>query len=58
MIISVFILEIIDLIIGCIVGEVEFSDGEVLKLLILFEIENFDYFGVGYDLDEFDIRGI
>lgn len=55
---SALILEVIDSTTGCIAEEVEFSDGEVPKLLALLEIENPDFFGVSYDLDERDIKGI
>lgn len=55
---NALILEIIDTATGCIAGEVEFSDNEVPKLLALLEIENPDFFGVSYDLDEPNIREI
>lgn len=55
---SALILEIIDSTTGCIAEEIEFSGSEAPKLLALLEIENSDFFGVSYDLDEPDIRAI
>lgn len=52
------ILEIVDATAGCIVEEVEFSDSEVPRLLALLEIDNPDFFGVSYDLNESDLKGI
>lgn len=51
-------LKIIDSTTGCIAQEIEFSGSDMLTLMALLKIENFDLFGVGYDLEEPDIKAI
>jgi hypothetical protein len=58
MILNALILEIHDPITGCISDEVEFNDAEIPKLLSILEIENSEFFGIGYDLNTNDIKEV
>lgn len=56
--IDALILEIIDSTTGCIAQEIEFSGSDMLTLLALLKIKNFDFFGVSYDLEESDVKAV